>query len=832
MKSKKILYFGGLMLCGLSLGALDLVQDGKAAAEIVVASDAHPGTLRAAEDLQYHINKISGAKLQIVNKSSANVKNQLYVGISPETKKLKYTLPKFNNSGYDILVKGSYAILAGPMVCAKRSPFVQTITDGRYLGRPLANQSKKPANYPSAGLKKWREFAGGDFSTSHISSGGGHFNSLLQIHTNDDLGDWYAVSAFLEHLGVRFYAPYEDGTVWPVMKNISLKDMRITKEAAFARREWTYYNAMSGDKEGIAWLKRMKCGNHTFIGYNHATYAVYSTREQWEKHPEYFAESSPGVKHSGFPAGSGIPRYSDPGFRRESLQLLRKVFDAFPNLSAFAMGPPDGTVSIDYRDFAEYVAKYKDPEQAVSNYLWDYNVYLAKGLAKTHPGKILLYMNGTGAKKFPTNFKPEDATNIVRPFTQPYSAYRVLESTNRAVIAERQKWLKTINGKLKCPIWDYYLYYRSPSFPRYPVIFTASLQREMQEMRPYADGKFIELTPAWMAEGKKQQAGQRIGLVPLMHLMLYVQNKLFWDPDLDMQKLLDEYCRLYYGPAGDIMKEYYTFAEKVWSRQESRSVTMTTGFLKEKDVPRYFELLDRGKKAVPANSVYYRRIAAIEKQIQPLKKLFANLKRTGAYYRAYRVDNNAPLDGDLTKYKHGWQRMVDNMTGEDRLRNMTRAVAALSHDKKFLRVGVVCYETNMGKLKAACNRNDEFKIFDDDVVEVYLNSPERSYFKIVVNTNGAIYDESNDAAIVDRDTLPILWNPGCKAVVKKYNDRWEVELNIPVKDLGKLGPSKQFPWGLQIGRTRMAGSTPVIYSIAPTGGGYRILTKWRNMYVR
>ena len=75
-------------------------------------------------------------------------------------------------------------------------------------------------------------------------------------------------------------------------------------------------------------------------------------------------------------------------------------------------------------------------------------------------------------------------------------------------------------------------------------------------------------------------------------------------------------------------------------------------------------------------------------------------------------------------------------------------------------------------------KNDAVSIFDDDVIEVYLNSEQRNYFKIAVNTNGAIWDESTDSVIVERDTLPGLWNPGSKAVVKKFKDRWTLELMI------------------------------------------------------
>ena len=124
-----------------------------------------------------------------------------------------------------------------------------------------------------------------------------------------------------------------------------------------------------------------------------------------------------------------------------------------------------------------------------------------------------------------------------------------------------------------------------------------------------------------------------------------------------------------------------------------------------------------------------------------------------------------------------------------------------------------------------------FSIFSDDVIEVYINSPERSYFKIVVNPNGMIWDETTDISIIDRDTLPILWNPGTKAVVKKYNDRWTVELMIPTKDFGKLGPTQQYPWGIQIGRTRFAEGVET-WALGTGPGPYATLNQWGNLWVR
>jgi hypothetical protein len=301
---------------------------------------------------------------------------------------------------------------------------------------------------------------------------------------------------------------------------------------------------------------------------------------------------------------------------------------------------------------------------------------------------------------------------------------------------------------------------------------------------------------------------------------------------MDREKMMDEYYRLFFGPAKTEMKEFYEFAEKVWTRQESRSITQTTGFLKEKDVDRFFDLLTKARAKAGKDTVYDKRIARIESEMQPLKKLFPNLMRTGPSFRAYPTPTKFTFDGDLSKYVYGKAVLRDNWTGEIPQKNSTVAILAMTPDKSALIIGVICYESNMGKLKADCKLSDKFEIFNDDVVEVYINTPEKSYFKIVVNPNGAIWDESTDVSIIERDTLPILWNPGIKAIVKKYDDRWTAEIMIPTKDFGKIGPTKDFPWGIQVGRTRFTGGRTESWSISPTGGAYAVLNRWGDLWMR
>ena len=227
------------------------------------------------------------------------------------------------------------------------------------------------------------------------------------------------------------------------------------------------------------------------------------------------------------------------------------------------------------------------------------------------------------------------------------------------------------------------------------------------------------------------------------------------------------------------------------------------------------------------DSVHDKRIAMIETEMEPLKKLFPNLKRVGPELTGFKEENPFVLDGDLEKpfwnYRgknNAWSyQMLDLVNGQPVPEfKSTRVSFRMTKDSSALVIGVKCSEPKMDKLMANAKFDrDDFNIFNDDVVEIYIETPERSYFKIVVNSEGKIWDESQDVTIVSRDTLPVLWNPGVKAVVKREKDRWTAEIMIPTKDFGSLGPSQAYPWGINVCRNRLAGGEPELSALSPTG---------------
>ncbi len=67
----------------------------------------------------------------------------------------------------------------------------------------------------------------------------------------------------------------------------------------------------------------------------------------------------------------------------------------------------------------------------------------------------------------------------------------------------------------------------------------------------------------------------------MTHLNLYLTGKLFWNADEDVDKILDEYYRLFYGDAADEMKLFWGLAEKIWMKKlDITGVRGKSGFLK------------------------------------------------------------------------------------------------------------------------------------------------------------------------------------------------------------------------------------------------------------
>ncbi|MFA5864768.1 MAG: sugar-binding protein [Phycisphaerae bacterium] len=125
----------------------------------------------------------------------------------------------------------------------------------------------------------------------------------------------------------------------------------------------------------------------------------------------------------------------------------------------------------------------------------------------------------------------------------------------------------------------------------------------------------------------------------------------------------------------------------------------------------------------------------------------------------------------------------------------------LLHDNNNLYVLVVADEPFTNKIKAGAKTRDS-QVYTEDSIELFLNANEdrTTYFQIIINTLGTIYDAEHTQGGALTSTQ---WNAeGIKTKAHIGKDKWTLEVAIPVVALN--GNSNK--WLFNIGRNRTTGS--------------------------
>lgn len=781
-----------LAITCMATGDVDLVKNGQAVSEIVLTADATPSAKYAANDLLTYIREISGVELALVSIPTPGV-NHVFVGASKFTEAYGLKSDDLWGSAYRIVTGSDYVALLGNDIHRKGFP------------------------YTWRKLEEWQDFTGEFYTVPDISATMDRWQATMQMYSNDAAATWYAAAGLLEQLGVRWYMPYEHGTVVPKTKNISVAPQNMVRAPKFAIRH--YY--LNPSVEQLSWLKRLGYGNDVLISCGHTIYDIISHPEQQKAHPEYLAKCN-GKIDPGYPVGRGRPKLTNPGLRDSSVKFIGKVFEAYPELEGFGIGMPDGFDEIDEED-AKLFPRGENYTDRFSVYIWNYWLDICKQVKKQNPGKFFTVMPYGPCEEPPEQLHMLPDNMAVQLVTASIPNQMSNPQRRKKVIDLYERWHQmTTSGKIW--IWQHYLFYGN--IANCPAFFTKELQKEMQYLNGKVMGKFIECP---IRKGEFDYPG-------ITHWFYYLQGKLFWEPDLDLNALLNEYYTLYFGPSAAEMKQFYEYAESVYMRPESRTVTAFAGFLKEKDIDHFFALLAAAREKAGKGSVYEYRIAMFENEMAPLKSLFAGLQRSGPEIRLS-VANNKLTELDCDFSKDFWKEpatvlwMHDLISGDLPETNKTMVRMKIAPDNSEIYFAITCYESQMNSLAAKTMVHDDSSIFYDDAVEIYVETPQCSYVKLAFNANGVFFDIATDPVIASRDTLPLLWESGVKVHSKKYEDRWELEIILPTKDFADRSPSKQMPWGINVCRARhVRGLNHDVYAISPTGGGFAVMSKLANFY--
>jgi len=424
-------------------------------------------------------------------------------------------------------------------------------------------------------------------------------------------GTLYAVHAFLESLGVRYYGFGEVHV--PRTDRVDLPAGPTDSTAAMAWREVFYPHAQTPE-----WAVRWRLNAHegrdlrwgptvrnTSVGESigHSFGRLVPPAKHFDAHPEYFSLVDGERKNYAWQLCC-----TNPDVASVAQEAVADWIASRPEQRLFAVGLNDG-----------YAEPCECPTCAA-----------ADRREGTHAGQLLTLVNRV-AERFPDKIIPTLAYSWgIEPPKHMRAADNVLIvlchdrgcffhgldecKRNETFLRYLDGWRKQARHVL---IWDYFVDFYSYLMP------TPNFRRIGQDLRRYRDAG----VDGMFCQGSRCEGGQFAG--PRQ----YVLARLLWDPDLDAWDLLGEWLLAVYGrEAGQRVWDYVDLLE---SHVRDNDVHMPAFGMGQETMPELFapQVLRKGKELWDAAE------AAAETDAQRVKleaaratEMLSRLMHTGGQY--------------------------------------------------------------------------------------------------------------------------------------------------------------------------------------------------------
>ena len=516
--------------------AFELVHEASPACAIVIAEKPTPAARLAALEVQYHVLKISGAEIPIRSENDRVEGHRILVGESSATQQLGLRSEDFKPQEYLIAVRANAIILIG-------RDWEDTEANRRVEGRPMTGETLQATRHK---IDYWKTVGCPDRSTGEMELPGVY----------DDQGTCLAAYDFLERFcGVRWYGPSELNIVMPPRKTLAAAGDEVRRSPALKHRSalpggnWPFLHGQWGDftrdQVHLYW-RRIRQGGEGWAG-NHTFHR--STIKAVFNDPEY---QSKNLRSQ----GSQLC-YTNPKLISQVAQMARDYFDGKGELpegwkalgNYFAIVPDDNMnlcncdacAALLQKDRAHKTGFFSSGE--MSDYWFTFVNSVAREVRKTHPDKYIATL-AYWAYAVPPGFDLEPNVSIAPCLHTCY--YPVHAGMRENDLKFYREWRE----KTRAPmfLWVYYHHPMEPAlidkWKCFPHVMVHETAKAMQ--------MFIRDGVRGIFEcGEQDQLEQ------------YVMAKVWDNPSVDVDALIDEFFRLYFGAAGEPMKRFYLRLEEI-----------------------------------------------------------------------------------------------------------------------------------------------------------------------------------------------------------------------------------------------------------------------------
>ncbi len=596
--------------------ALVLVDSGQSAYTIVVREGASPSEKHAAEELQHHLQLISGAFIPVRNAGESITGPIILIGKSAAYQDLTadVSLDILGSEGFVIKTSGDNLVLAG----------------------------------------------------------------------GQQRGSMYAVYTFLEDvLGCRWYT--SDCARIPRKPTLEIPALNETQKPAFEYREPFWFDAFDRDwaarnkvNSSSARLDLQRGGKADWPGV-HTFYPLMPPDTYFDDHPEWYSILANRKREWEY----GQLCLANPETQRVMVhRVLRQMADN-PGRSIFSVSQNDWHVACD----CPHCRRIDTEEGSHSGSLVYFVNAVADRTRDEFPDKRIMTLAYTYTEKPPRNARPADNV-IIRLCNMNHitgcDAHPLEQCDRNAVYVENLKGWSKIAKTIY--IWDYVTNFANYLQP-FPIWNTN--KADLLFYRNHGvDGVFEQGCYTTPNGGCSE-------------IMAYIEAKLLWNPDADVDAIVDDFIRGYYGPAAAPMKELYSYMNdrvmKDWCHFTLYSPT-NIDMLSPAFLSKSTELLEAAEQAALGNPEALFRVESARlwfdyvKLAQPIPRImdgkvyriapsapgFANLRNLDEFIRTCRAHGVEDLS-EGRKYYRRERQMRANLSSHQ----------VVTLENEFLKVDVL-----------------------------------------------------------------------------------------------------------------------------------------------
>ena len=349
-------------------------------------------------------------------------------------------------------------------------------------------------------------------------------------------GTLYGVYEFLEKLGCRWFTA--ELSVIPRKATLAVEPLDELHQPAFEYRElemaetrdkhWAARNRFNGDFHGLDETTGGKISYYPFV---HSFYAILPPEKYFKDHPEYYA-----LVHGRRRGEDAQLCLTNPDVLQLAIQQVREWFVEHPDTHICSVSQNDRRGWCE----CENCRRVEEEEGGVhSGPLLRFVNAVAQEVANSHPDKLIDTLAYWGSEVPPLKVRPLPNVRIrLCPIGacngQPFE--RCVH--NEYFMKNLRGWAKITN---QLYIWHY-----ATNFRHYLLPFP-NFDELAADIPMYKKHGVVGIFMAADGEYGEENADLRS----------YVLGYLMWNPNVDMNRIINEFLAAYYGHAASAMRAYF-----------------------------------------------------------------------------------------------------------------------------------------------------------------------------------------------------------------------------------------------------------------------------------